>query len=47
MEKINLVGKSGNSKAICKNVQFNIVEDVSPNCSSEESLQDEFLLYNY
>ncbi|CAN4109240.1 unnamed protein product [Withania somnifera] len=40
MENINLVKGSGNSKAICKNVHFNNVEVVSPQCFAEESLQD-------
>ncbi|XP_060177328.1 polygalacturonase-2-like [Lycium barbarum] len=30
MQNINLVGESGTSKAICKNVQFSKVENVSP-----------------
>ncbi|KAM3288579.1 polygalacturonase-2 isoform X1 [Capsicum chacoense] len=45
MENVNLVGENGTSKAICKNVQFNYTQHVSPYCPAEESFQDWLLNY--
>ncbi|XP_059295950.1 polygalacturonase-2-like [Lycium ferocissimum] len=48
MQNINLVGESGTSKAICKNVKFSNVEKVSPHCTAGKSLLELIsLYYNY